>query len=282
LRRLGRMSVSGTVTAVSRNGAYSFTKPNREEIVLVAGIGVEGDTHAGVLVRHRSRVAADPTQPNLRQVHLIHAELFEEVAGKGYEVPPGGLGENLTTSGIDLLGLPRGTILRFGQPDSPGASAAGDAGGHASARAGGHEAAGGRGAARAGGREAAGGGAIGADVDAGILGHPVAAVLAAARAATLDDETARAAEAVRAAAERDAAGGDSRPAIVVAGLRNPCVQINGYRSGLLKEMVGRDQDGNLVRKAGVMAVVLRGGPVRPGDPVTVEVPPSPHGPLERV
>ncbi|WP_328466425.1 transcription elongation factor [Actinoplanes sp. NBC_00393] len=274
------MSVSGTVTAVSRNGGYSFTKPNREEIVLVAGIGVEGDTHAGVLVRHRGRVAADPTQPNLRQVHLIHAELFEEVAGKGYEVPPGGLGENVTTSGIDLLGLPRGTILRFGEPDAPGASA----GVRAPVDAGGRGVAdgGGRGVADGGGRGVADGGAGGAELDAGVLGHPVAAVLAAARAATLDDETARAAEAVRAAVERDAAGGDPRPAIVVAGLRNPCVQINGYRSGLLKEVVGRDQDGNLVRKAGVMAVVLRGGPVRPGDPVTVELPPSPHGPLERV
>jgi MOSC domain-containing protein YiiM len=112
--------------------------------------------------------------------------------------------------------------------------------------------------------------------------HPVAGVLAAARAADLDEATARAAEAVEAAVQRDTASGDGRPAIVVAGLRNPCAQINGFRSGLLKEVLGRDEDGNLVRKAGVMAVVLRGGPIRPGDPVTVEVPPGPHGPLERV
>jgi MOSC domain-containing protein YiiM len=264
----------GTVAAVSRNDAYTFTKPNRDEIVLVAGLGVEGDIHAGVNVRHRSRVRADPAQPNLRQVHLIHTELFDEVAGKGYEVPAGGLGENVTTSGIDLLGLPRGTILRFGRPTAevplsgtgPAGAAAngGGPGGIASADAdlgGGHG--GGHGGEHGG-------------------GHPVEAVLAAAEAATLDGATARAAQAVAAALELDAEGRDGRPAIVLAGLRNPCAQINGFRTGLLKEMIGQDDQGNVVRKAGVMAVVLRGGPVRPGDQVTVELPPGPHEALEKI
>ncbi|WP_229072137.1 MOSC domain-containing protein [Actinoplanes sp. DH11] len=263
----------GTVAAVSRNDAYTFTKPNRDEIVLVAGLGVEGDIHAGVNVRHRSRVRADPAQPNLRQVHLIHAELFEEVAGKGYEVPAGGLGENVTTSGIDLLGLPRGTVLRFGRP-APGA---------------------GTGMGGAGTGSESGGGLEGGDAGPGLAaGHPVEAVLAAAASASLDGPTSRAADAVQremAAVQREraAAGpgagaevGDGRPAVVLAGLRNPCAQINGYRSGLLKEVLGQDERGNVVRKAGVMAVVLRGGPVRPGDPVTVELPPGPHGALERV
>ncbi|GGU96673.1 MOSC domain-containing protein [Streptomyces litmocidini] len=179
---------SGTVTTVSSNGTYSFTKPNREVITLLAGLGVEGDVHAGVTVKHRSRVAQDPTQPNLRQVHLIHAELFEEVAGAGFEVTPGDLGENVTTRGIDLLSLPTGTLLHLG------------------------------------------------------------------------------AEAV----------------VEVTGLRNPCAQIDGFRHGLLKQVLGRDEDGEIVRKAGVMGVVRTGGEVRPGDPVRAELPPEPHRPLERV
>ncbi|MCZ9341252.1 MOSC domain-containing protein, partial [Streptomyces sp. TRM76130] len=101
----------GTVTAVSSNGEYSFTKPNRPSITLLAGLGVEGDVHAGVTVKHRSRVAQDPTQPNLRQVHLIHEELFTEVGEDGFQVAPGELGENVTTRGLDLLGLPVGTLL---------------------------------------------------------------------------------------------------------------------------------------------------------------------------
>src|SRR3954465_7205052 len=106
--------MSGTVAAVSSKGEYSFTKPNRDSIMLLAGLGVEGDVHAGVTVKHRSRVAKDPTQPNLRQVHLIHEELFAEVSEKGFTVAPGDLGENITTRGIDLLGLPAGTLLRIG------------------------------------------------------------------------------------------------------------------------------------------------------------------------
>jgi MOSC domain-containing protein YiiM len=104
----------GTVTAVSSNGDYAFTKPNRDSITLLAGLGVEGDVHAGVTVKHRSRMAKDPTKPNLRQVHLIHEELFDEVAAEGFTVAPGDIGENVTTRGIDLLGLPTGTLLRLG------------------------------------------------------------------------------------------------------------------------------------------------------------------------
>jgi len=178
----------GTVTAVSSNGEYSFTKPTRESITLLAGLGVEGDVHAGTTVKHRSRVAQDPTRPNLRQVHLIHEELFEEVARAGFEVRPGDLGENITTRGLDLLGLPTGTLLHIG------------------------------------------------------------------------------AEAV----------------VEVTGLRNPCVQIDAFQEGLLKQVVGRDEDGNLVRKAGIMSVVRRGGVVRPGDTITVKLPAEPHRPLERV
>ncbi|MET8610590.1 MOSC domain-containing protein [Streptomyces misionensis] len=180
--------MSALVTAVSSNGTYSFTKPNRASITLLAGLGVEGDVHAGVTVKHRSRVAQDPTQPNLRQVHLIHEELFDEVRVAGFEVAPGELGENVTTRGIDLLGLPVGTLLHLG------------------------------------------------------------------------------AEAV----------------VEVTGLRNPCLQIDHFQDGLLKQVVGRDELGNVVRRAGIMSVVKAGGVVRPGDPVKVELPEGPHRPLDRV
>ncbi|MGZ0201451.1 MOSC domain-containing protein [Streptomyces sp. RM1] len=180
--------MGASVTAVSSNGTYSFTKPNRASITLLAGLGVEGDVHAGVTVKHRSRVAQDPTQPNLRQVHLIHEELFDEVRAAGFEVAPGELGENVTTRGIDLLGLPVGTLLHLG------------------------------------------------------------------------------AEAV----------------VEVTGLRNPCLQIDHFQDGLLKQVVGRDELGNVVRRAGIMSVVKAGGVVRPGDPVKVELPEGPHRPLDRV
>lgn len=178
----------GSVAAVSSNGTYSFTKPNRESITLLAGLGVEGDVHAGVTVKHRSRVARDPSQPNLRQVHLMHEELFEEVREAGFEVAAGQLGENVTTRGIDLLGLPVGALLRLGD------------------------------------------------------------------------------EAV----------------VEVTGLRNPCLQIDNFRSGLLKQVVGRDADGSVRLRAGIMGVVVSGGVVRPGDPVKVELPEGPHRPLEIV
>ncbi|MEU8817739.1 transcription elongation factor [Actinoplanes sp. NPDC048796] len=333
----------GTVASVSRNDVYSFTKPARDEIVLVAGLGVEGDVHAGVNVRHRHRVKLDPTQPNLRQVHLIHEELFGEVGEKGYSVNPGNLGENVTTSGVDLLGLPLGTILRFGPPRpaavsdaassgsagpdaaslgaagpdaaslgaaGPDAASLGAAGadaaslGAAGADAASLGAAGadaaslgaaeagvaGLGAAGAGvaGLGAARAGAAGANGAGGVDGSAaLAGVLEAAGAATLDEATAVAAAGVAAAAERsDAAarenGEDPRPAVILAGLRNPCQQINRFQRGLLKEVIGQDEQGNVVRKGGVMAVVLRGGPVRAGDAISVELPPAPLVPLECV
>ncbi|MFJ9717479.1 MOSC domain-containing protein [Streptomyces sp. NPDC101213] len=179
--------MNGTVTAVSSNGAYAFTKPNRDSITLLAGLGVEGDVHAGVTVKHRSRVAQDPTQPNLRQVHLLHEELFAEVGAAGFTVTPGDLGENITTRGLDLLGLPVGTLLRIGE-------------------------------------------------------------------AVLE----------------------------VTGLRNPCRQIDGFEEGLLKQVVGRDETGAVVRRAGIMSVVREGGVVRPGDVITAELPTGPHRPLDRV
>ncbi|WP_101254868.1 MOSC domain-containing protein [Streptomyces barkulensis] len=182
------MGGTGTVVAVSSSGEHSFSKPNRESVRLLAGLGVEGDAHAGETVKHRSRVAKDPTQPNLRQVHLIHEELFAEVGEAGFTVKPGELGENITTRGLDLLGLPTGTLLRIG------------------------------------------------------------------------------AEAV----------------VEVTGLRNPCPQIDGFRRGLLKRVVGRDEDGNVVRRAGIMGVVRTGGVVRPGDAIAVELPTGPHRPLEMV
>lgn len=148
---------------------------------------MSGDAHAGATVQHRSRVAADPSQPNLRQVHLIHGELFDTLRTAGYEVGPGDLGENITTQGVDLLGLPVGARLRIG-------------------------------------------------------------------------------EAV----------------VTVTGLRNPCRQINDFRSGLLKELVHTDEDGAVVRLAGVMGIVSRGGSVSPGDAIEVELPEAPHFPLTRV
>src|SRR5688572_29392878 len=102
------------VTAVSRSGSHGFSKGNVESIRLLAGLGVEGDAHVGETVKHRSRVARDPSQPNLRQVHLIHAELFDELAEAGFAIVPGQLGENVTTRGLDLLALPTGTRLRLG------------------------------------------------------------------------------------------------------------------------------------------------------------------------
>jgi hypothetical protein len=105
------------VVAVSTAAGHTFSKPNRDRVRLLAGLGVEGDAHLGVTVRHRSRVARDPTQPNLRQVHLIAAELLDELRADGFPLVAGELGENVTTRGVDLLGLPAGTLLRLG-PDA--------------------------------------------------------------------------------------------------------------------------------------------------------------------
>jgi MOSC domain-containing protein YiiM len=180
--------VAGVVTAVSRSPSHSFSKRTEERIVLLAGLGVEGDAHAGVTVKHRSRVAADPTQPNLRQVHLIHAELHDELRAAGFAVSPGDMGENVTTRGVDLLGLPVGARLYLG------------------------------------------------------------------RAAVVE----------------------------VTGLRNPCAQLDRFQPGLTAAVLDRDEHGALVRKAGIMGVVLSGGEVRAGDPIRVELPPEPHRPLDRV
>jgi hypothetical protein len=178
----------GVIEAVARSDAHNLAKPLQNSIMLVAGHGVDGDVHAGATVKHRSRVRRDATKPNLRQVHLIHAELHDELRAAGFDVAPGRMGENVTTRGLDLLRLPAGTRLRLG------------------------------------------------------------------------------AEAV----------------VEVTGLRNPCVQLDGIQPGLLKANLDRDEDGNLVRKAGVMSVVVAGGVVRPGDPIEVELPSEPHRPLEPV
>ncbi|MBV5264218.1 MOSC domain-containing protein [Pinisolibacter sp. B13] len=106
--------MTATVISVGRDGAHRFSKPVLAEIRLLAGLGVEGDAHCGVTVKHRSRVAVDPTRPNLRQVHLIQSELFDELAERGFALRPGDLGENVLTRGVDLLALPRGTRLRLG------------------------------------------------------------------------------------------------------------------------------------------------------------------------
>ncbi|HEV2130463.1 MAG TPA: hypothetical protein VGR27_05150 [Longimicrobiaceae bacterium] len=106
--------IAGLVTAVSRNAEHSLGKPGRESIRLLAGLGVEGDAHLGETVKHRSRGARDPTAPNLRQVHLIHAELHDELRAAGFAVSAGQMGENVTTRGVDLLGLPTGTRLHLG------------------------------------------------------------------------------------------------------------------------------------------------------------------------
>lgn len=107
-------SIAGIVVAVSRSATHSFSKPRQDTIRLLTGLGVEGDAHLGATVKHRSRVAADPSQPNLRQVHLIHMELFAELSAKGFALAPGQMGENITTQGIDLLALPTGALLSIG------------------------------------------------------------------------------------------------------------------------------------------------------------------------
>lgn len=169
---------AATVSAVHRSTLHSFSKFAEPTIRLVAGLGVEGDAHAGTTVQHRSRVARNPSAPNLRQVHLIHAELFDELMAAGFAVWPGDLGENLTTQGIALLDLPTGTRLHIGE------------------------------------------------------------------AAVLE----------------------------LTGLRNPCSQIDRFQRGLMAATLARDAQGDLVRKAGVMAVVRDSGEVRAGDPIRIEMP----------
>jgi MOSC domain-containing protein YiiM len=176
------------VLAVARSDGHSLAKGLQDSIVLLAGLGVEGDAHCGATVKHRSRVRRDPTQPNLRQVHLIHAELHDELRDAGFALEPGRMGENVTTRGVELLGLPAGTRLR------------------------------------------------------------------------LADEA----------------------VVELTGLRNPCTQLDGIQPRLMAATLGRGQSGELVRRAGVMGVVLAGGEVRPGQPIDVELPPGPRRPLEPV
>jgi MOSC domain-containing protein YiiM len=180
--------MAGIVIAVAQADTHRFSKRVVPQIRVVAGLGVAGDAHAGRRVRHRSRVRADPSRANLRQVHLIQAELFDALARRGYEVRPGDLGENVATRGLDLLGLPEGTLLRLG------------------------------------------------------------------------------AEAV----------------LRVTGLRNPCAQIEAFRAGLLREVLGRNAEGALVRRCGIMTVAVAGGIVAEGDPVAAELPSPPHRPLDVV
>jgi len=174
-----------SVAAVSLRAGHHFSKTPSLGIRLLRGLGVAGDAHMGETVKHRSRVRKDPMQPNLRQVHLIHAELFDELRAKGFAVKPGELGENITTSGVDLLALPTGTRLHLG------ASAV----------------------------------------------------------------------------------------VEITGLRNPCIQIDNFQKGLMAATLDKDADGNLVRKAGIMSIVIAEGDVRPGDAVGVELPAMPHRPL---
>jgi hypothetical protein len=182
------LQVEPTVVAVSCSETHTFSKPNQTVIKLIEGIGVEGDAHSGTTVKHRFLVKQDATRPNIRQVHLIHQELLDDLNAKGYSVDPGQLGENITTKGINLLDLPTGTRLM-----------------------------------------------IGSDV-----------------------------------------------IVEVTALRNPCKQIDEFQKGLLKAVLYKNEDGVLVRKTGVMGIVIKGGDVLPGDVITVNLPPEPHDSLAYV
>lgn len=171
-----------SVVSLSKNQQHEFSKPLHDSITLLTGLGVEGDAHCGVTVKHRSRVKKDPNQPNLRQVHLIHAELLDELKNKGFTIQPGVLGENILTVGVDLLSLPSDTVLRIGKQAS----------------------------------------------------------------------------------------------IKITGLRNPCAQLDSVQKGLTKALLGRDSEGGLIRKSGVMAVVLQGGIIHVNDDIIIEYPAEPH------
>ncbi|MBL8363407.1 MAG: MOSC domain-containing protein [Rubrivivax sp.] len=180
--------MTARVVAVHLQAEHRFSKDTMPAIDLVAGRGVRGDAHCGVTVQHRSRVARDPTQPNLRQVHLMHAELFAELAAAGLHVEPGQLGENITTEGLALLDLGAGTVLRVGP----------------------------------------------------------------------------------------------RALVQVTGLRNPCAQIEAFKPGLLAAVLDKSPGGVLVRKAGIMGIVLESGPVSTGDAIAVQSVPARHAPLQPV
>ncbi len=174
--------------SVHSSSSHTFSKHSQPSLRLLEGLGAEGDAHMGVTVKHRSRVAQDPTQPNLRQIHLIQAELHQELNRKGFRVKAGDMGENITTRGLDLLSLPVGARLHLG----------------------------------------------------------------------------------------------SEAVVEVTGLRNPCAQLEQFQQGLMQAVLDRDAEGHLVRKAGIMGIVLLGGEVRPKDLIRVELPAGPHRRLERV
>ena len=177
-----------SVLGVHARGIHAMSKAALQSITLVEGLGVEGDAHSGATVKHRSRVRSDPTQPNLRQVHLIHSELFDELREKGFDVEPGMMGEHITTTGIDLLSLPTGSLLKIGD----------------------------------------------------------------------------------------------RAVVELTGLRDPCSQLDGLIPGLMKAVLDRDAEGNLVRKTGVMGIVLGGGEVQAGDQIGIELPTGTHSSLQPV
>ena len=179
--------MTGYVSAVAASPSHTMSKTRRDRILLIEGFGVEGDAHLGTTVKHRSRVATNPSAPNLRQVHLIHAELFNELRTKGFEIVPGQMGENITTRGIDLLALPPGTHLNFGWA-----------------------------------------------------------------------------------------------VIEVTGLRNPCAQLDGIQPGLMEAVLERHPERGLIRKAGIMAVVIKSGEVRAGNKIRVTLPANNHEPLKPV
>jgi len=184
-----RASYEGAaVLAVHCSATHTFSKSPQSAIRLLEGLGVEGDAHNGVTVKHRTLVRRDPTAPNLRQVHLIQCELFDELRPAGFTIVPGEIGENITTRGINLLALPTGTKLQVG----------------------------------------------------------------------------------------------STALIQVTGLRNPCRQLDRHQTGLTGALLDREENGRLIRKAGIMGIIISAGEVRPGDSITVELPPEPHTPLDRV
>ncbi len=181
-------SMIGSVISVCASPLHTMSKPVQPGIRLIDGSGVEGDAHASPTVKHRSRVRIDPSQPNLRQVHLLHSELFEELERSGFGVKPGQMGENITTVGIDLLGLAEHTMLHIGE----------------------------------------------------------------------------------------------NAVIRVTGLRNPCSQLDGLQPGLMQAVLDKDESGNLIRKAGIMGVVITGGEIKSGDQIVAESPSGPFTALEPV
>lgn len=176
------------VVSLSKDRSHRFSKQPCDSLVLLEGLGVEGDAHCGATVQHRSRVKTDPTQPNLRQVHLMQTELLADLRAQGFWVEPGTMGENILTEGIDLLSLPRNTRLKIG----------------------------------------------------------------------------------------------TEVVLRITGLRNPCAQLDNYQLGLTQAVLDRDPDGNLLLKAGIMAVVESGGPVTLGSPISIKLPSEPYEKLERV